>query len=107
MKPGDYIEINIGTNNEPKMIKIGKGTSEKERNDLVNLVKEYRDVFAFTYDKLKAYQKDVFSHTIPLKQDIKEVKPFLQNLRQVNPKLAPIVKKELEKMLVAGIIAPT
>ena len=29
MKLGDYIEINIGTNNEPKMIKIGKGTSEK------------------------------------------------------------------------------
>ena len=42
------------------MIKIGKGTSEKERNDLINLVKEYRDVFAFTYDELKAYREDVF-----------------------------------------------
>ena len=39
MKPMDYIEINVGTNNEPKMIKIGKGTSKKERNELVNLVK--------------------------------------------------------------------
>ena len=107
MKPGDYIEINIGTNNEPKMIKIGKGTSEKERNDLVNLVKEYRDVFTFTYDELKAYREDVFQHIIPLKQYIKEVKPFRQKLRQINPKLAPIVKKELEKMLVVGIIAPT
>ena len=76
MKPGVYIEINIGTNNEPKMIKNGKGTSKKERNDLVNLVKEYRDVFSFTYDELKYYQEDVFQQTIPLKQDIKEVKPF-------------------------------
>ena len=107
MKPRDYIEINIGTNNEPKLIKIGKHTSEKERNDLVNLVKEYRDVFAFTYDKLKAYREDVFQDTIPLKHDIKEVKPFLPKLRQINPKLAPIVKKELEKMLAAGIIVPT
>ena len=53
MKPGDYIEVNIGSENEPKMIKIGKGTLEKERDDLINLVKEYMDVFTFTYDELK------------------------------------------------------
>ena len=67
MKPGDYIEINIRMKTKPKNIKIGKGTSEKERNNLINLVKEYRDVFAFTYDELKAYREDVFQHTIPLK----------------------------------------
>ena len=67
MKPGEYIEINIRMETEPKIIKIGKGTSEKERNNLINLVKEYRDVFAFTYDELKAYREDVFQHTIPLK----------------------------------------
>ena len=58
-------------------------------------------------NELKAYREDVFQHTIPLKQDVREVKPFQQKVRQINPKLAPIVKKELEKMLVAGIIAPT
>ena len=78
MKPGDYIEINIGSDKNPKLIKIGKGTSEKESNDLINLVKEYRDVFAFSYDELKAYREDVFQHTIPLKQETKEVKPFGQ-----------------------------
>ena len=76
-------------------------------NDLINLVKEYRDVFAFTYDELKSYRENVFQHTIPLKQDIKEVKPFRQKMRQINSNLAPIVKKEYEKMLDDGIIAPT
>ena len=52
IKHGDYIDIDIQTNNETKMIKIGKGTSEKERNDLINIVKEYRDVFTFTYGDL-------------------------------------------------------
>ena len=33
MKPENYIEINIGSDKNPKLIKIGKGTSEKERND--------------------------------------------------------------------------
>jgi hypothetical protein len=33
IKPGSYIEINIGTEEVPRFIKIGKGTSEKkERN---------------------------------------------------------------------------
>ena len=76
MNSRDYIEVNIGTENDPKMIKIGKGTSKKERNDLINLVKRFRDVFAFTYEELKAYREDVFQHTIPLKLECQKVKPF-------------------------------
>ena len=60
MKPGDYIEVNIGSENEPKMIKIGKWTLKKEKNELINLVKEYRGVFSFTYDELISYREDVF-----------------------------------------------
>lgn len=36
-----------------------------------------------------------------------DAKPYRQKLRNINPTLAPLVKKELEKMLAAGIIAPT
>ena len=75
------MEINIVTDKDPKLIKIGKGTSEKERNSLINLIKEYRDVLAFSYDELKDYREDVFQHTIPLKEEAKEVKPFQQKLR--------------------------
>ena len=100
----DYIEINIGTEKEPRKIKIEKCTPEKERKDLIELVKEYRDVFAFTYDELKSYRDDVFQHTIPPRS---EDKPFRQKLRRINPKLVSMVQKELQKMLVAGIIAPT
>ena len=88
IKPTNYIEINIGSEEDPKFIKIGKGTSEKERQEIIKLVKEFRDVLAFTYDELKAYREDVIQHTIPLK---KEVKPFRQKLRQINPKLATLV----------------
>ena len=52
MKLGDYIEVNIGTDQNSKLIKIGKATSQKERNELINLVKEYREIIAFTYDEL-------------------------------------------------------
>jgi hypothetical protein len=78
INPDKYIEINIGTEEVPRMIKIGKGTTKKERKELISLVREYRDVFAFTYDELKAYKEDVFQHTIPLKDD---TRPFRQKLR--------------------------
>jgi hypothetical protein len=72
IKPGDYIEVNIGTTEDPKII---KGTLEelKKKKIIINLVHEYRDVFAFTYDELKSYREDVIQHTIPLKED---TKPF-------------------------------
>ena len=73
IKLDDYIEINVGTEKEPRNVKIGKGTSEKERKGLIELVKEYRDVFSFTYDELKAYRDDAFHHTIPLGP---KAKPF-------------------------------
>ena len=44
---------------------------------------------------LKAYQGYVFQHTIPLIEEAKEVKYFQQKLRRINPKLAPIVQKEI------------
>ena len=75
------MEINIGTDKDPKLIKIRKGTSEKERNNLINLIKEYRDVLAFSYDELKVHWEDVFQHTIPLTEEAKEVKPFRPKLR--------------------------
>ena len=103
-KPSDYIEVNIGTKEEPRMVKIGKSTPKDEKEQIINLLREYRDVLAFTYDELKVYREDVIQHTIPLKE---EAKPFRQKLRQINPKLAPLVQQELQKMLKAGIIAHT
>jgi hypothetical protein len=94
----DYLEVNIGTSEEPMLIKVGKTTHIDERNEIVKLLKEYRDVLAFSYDELKVYREDV----IPLKEG---TKPFRQKLRQLNPKLAPLVQKELQEMLEAGIIA--
>jgi ribonuclease HI len=100
----DHLEVNIGSEQEPRMIKVGKTTPIEERKEIVKLLKEYRDVLAFSYDELKVYREDVIQHVIPLKE---ETKPFRQKLRQMNPKLAPLVQQELQKMLEAGIIAQT
>jgi hypothetical protein len=102
-KPDDVIEINIASVESPKLIRIGKHTSLEERKELENLIREYKDVFAWTYDDLKAYKDDIIQHTIPLK----DTKHFRQKQRQINPKFALLIQKELQKMLAAQIIDPT
>ena len=42
----EVIEINIGTHVSPKMVKVGKNASPKERKEIENLIQEYKDVFA-------------------------------------------------------------
>ena len=53
------------------MTKTGKNTPKKERNEIINLLREYRDVLAFSYDEIKIYKEDVLQHTIPLKEGTK------------------------------------
>jgi hypothetical protein len=72
-KPEDYIEVNIGTNDSPKIVKIGKNVYVKERQDIEGLIKEYKDVFSWSYDDLKSYKENIIQHTIPL---IEGAKPF-------------------------------
>jgi hypothetical protein len=52
----EVLEFNIGTEMDSRMVKIGKGTTEKERNKILDLVREFKDTFAWAYDDLKAYR---------------------------------------------------
>eukprot|EP00253_Pinus_taeda_P034377 PITA_34377 len=75
----------------------------EEKVAFVKLFKEYKDVFAWTYGDLKAFDTGVMQHVIPLE---KEAKPYQQKLHKMHPSLEPLVKKELNKMLDAKIIFP-
>jgi hypothetical protein len=58
---------------DPRMVNIGKGTTEKERLQILALIREFKDTFAWNYDELKAYRGDVIQHTIAL---VEGAKPF-------------------------------
>ena len=53
-------------------------------------MKEYSDVFSWSYNDLKAYDTSIIQHTIPIKKD--DI-PFKKKLRIMNPKLFPLVEK--------------
>jgi hypothetical protein len=67
------------------------------------LFKEFKDVFAWTYEDLNTFYPNIIQHAIPMKP---QTQPFQQKLRKMHPKLEPTVKKELNKLLTAKIIFP-
>ena len=64
---------NLGTNEEPRMVQIGKACNSEEREDMLKLLTEYKDVIAWSYEELKTYDPKIITHNIPLKLG---VKPF-------------------------------
>jgi hypothetical protein len=42
----ESLEFNIGTEIDPRMVKIGKGTTKKERLEILALIREFKDTFA-------------------------------------------------------------
>ena len=63
MKPAENVVEyrNIGTEENPKIVKLSKNFPVKEKEEYVNLMKRYTNVFAWIYEDLKEYDTiDVF-----------------------------------------------
>ena len=61
---------------EAKSTYISANLIAKEEEQLIALLKEYKDVFAWLYKDLKGVDPKVFQHTIPMRDD---AKPSIQH----------------------------
>ena len=96
-----YEAVNLNTEQNPKNVNLGKICTQVERIAFINLFREFKDVFAWTYEDFKTYDTKIIQHIIPLKED---AKPFQHKLQKMHPSLESLVKKELNKLLAAKII---
>jgi ribonuclease HI len=102
-KEADVTECNLGIEEDPKWVKLSRSLSKEQSAEYVRLLKEFSDVFSWTYKDLRTYDTNIIEHKITLKED---AKPFKHKLRQLNPMLPPIMEKEVKKILDAQIIIP-
>jgi hypothetical protein len=102
-QPKEVEDCDIGTKEEPRIVKISKYLPPEMKGKYANLLQQYKDVFAWSYNELRTYDTIVIEHKIPLKPD---VKPFRHKLRKINPILLPMVEKEVKNILDAKIIVP-
>ena len=89
----DIEDYNIGIEEKPKIVKLSKSLPPDQKLKYVELIKEFQDVFAWSYEDLKSNDTSVIQLTIPLKEN---KKPFKQKLRRIYPVLLPLIEKEIK-----------
>nr|GEX49721.1 reverse transcriptase domain-containing protein [Tanacetum cinerariifolium] len=92
----------LGDNGEWPVI-IAKDLSSNEKTDLINVLKTWKKAIAWKLTDIKGINPEFCSHKILLE---KEHSPKVQSQIRVNPKIHDVIKKEVEKLLDAGLIYP-
>lgn len=87
---------------DTRTVKINKELLKKLKQEMMNLVTEYKDVFAWDHTELKGIDPWVCQHRIPLKVDARLVR--MQRCK-INPNYEKKVKEEVDALLKAGFIA--
>ena len=75
--------INLGIEEERKKVKIGTTLSPATRKELIELLQDYNDVFAWSYQDMPSLDTDIVVHRLPLREECALVK---QKLRRVKPR---------------------
>ena len=100
------VTIPVNISKDPNIIEnifIGAECSREEIQIYTELFKEYRDVFAWSYEEMPGIDPSIVQHEI---KTYENAKPMRQKLRQVNPRKAATIKAEVEKLLKVGFIFP-
>nr|GEW84164.1 reverse transcriptase domain-containing protein [Tanacetum cinerariifolium] len=92
----------LGENNKWPVI-IAKDLSVNEKSALIEVLKSRKKAIAWKLTDIRGIDPEFCSHKILLEYDYS---PKVQSQRRVNPKIHDVVKKEVEKLLDAGLIYP-
>ena len=82
---------------------ISANLSEHEEEKLLKTLKKRRAAIGYTLHDLKGISPTLCQHKINLEKD---AKPVIDHQRRLNPKMKEVVRKEILKLLEAGIIYP-
>ncbi|KAH9319496.1 hypothetical protein KI387_021265, partial [Taxus chinensis] len=94
-------KVNIGSEEEPKEAIIEGYWSEKEVSKIIDLLREFEDLFLRRYHELKGIHNSLGDMRIKLKEG---VHPVQKRPYQMNPNLHVKVKEEIDKIIVLDII---
>nr|GEZ15717.1 hypothetical protein [Tanacetum cinerariifolium] len=98
-----HIEYTFLGDNGKWPVIIAKDLSSNEKTNLINILKNQKKDIAWKLTDIKGIYPEFCSHKILLEEDYS---PKVQSQRRVNPKIHDVIKKEVEKLLDAGLIYP-
>ncbi|CAL8163073.1 unnamed protein product [Prunus armeniaca] len=97
-------EINLGTEEDPRPTFISALLKESLKSELIALLQEFRDCFAWHYHEMPGLDRELVEHKLPIKEGYLPVK---QAKRRMTMDTELKVKEEIERLLKARFIKPT
>ncbi|GJR02919.1 hypothetical protein Tco_0525903 [Tanacetum coccineum] len=85
------------------LVIIAKDLSIDEKTALIKVLKSRKQAIAWKLSDIKGINPEFCSHKILMEEDYE---PAVQHQRRVNLKIHDVIKKEVEKLLDAGLIYP-
>nr|GEX65314.1 hypothetical protein [Tanacetum cinerariifolium] len=82
---------------------IAKDLSVEEKAALIKVLKSHKQAIAWKLSDIKGIDPEFYTHKILIKDDFE---PAIQHQRRVNPQIYDVIKKEVLKLLDAGLIYP-
>ena len=97
-------EVDLGSDSqEPRSISISASLTEMEKSELILLLKEFKDVFAWDYNEMPGLDPRLVAHTLNVDP---EAKPVAQPARIFHTEIEGQIVKEVQKLLAVGFIKP-
>ena len=67
-------EMNLGTEERPKQVQISVCLEPDEESKILEVLREYQDVFASDYNDMPGLAPDLVEHRIPLEENARRIK---------------------------------
>ncbi|CAJ2630140.1 unnamed protein product [Trifolium pratense] len=97
-------EVDIGDGSVKRPTYISANIDPTLREKMVELLKKYRDCFAWDYNEMPGLSRNLVEHRLPLRPDKKPVK---QLPRRFAPEIMTKIKAEIERLLKCKFIRTT
>ncbi|KAL5827095.1 hypothetical protein ACOSQ3_018928 [Xanthoceras sorbifolium] len=94
IEPTKYVVLN--ENFPKKVVKIGAKLSPKIGEDLIKLLREFKDIFAWSHADMPGINPSTISHGLAVHCD---EKPVVQKRQHFNPERNSAIREEVEKRL--------
>ena len=98
---GHLEKVDIGDGCVPRPIFVNANLLAEYKADLIKLLKEYVDCFAWSYSEIPGLSRDLVEHWLPIKASFR---PYNQPAMQFNPAMNDRIKEEINRLLEAGFI---
>ncbi|GJS83476.1 reverse transcriptase domain-containing protein [Tanacetum coccineum] len=98
-----HLEYEFLEGNDKLPFIIAKDLKNEEKAALIEVLKSHKRAIAWKLSDIKGIDPEFCTHKILIEEDYE---PMVQHQRRVNLKIYDVIKKEVEKLLDAGLIYP-